>query len=551
MSRRLNLIIKLPVFLIIFLKVVNASFPLYDKFYQSQKVCNYSKPKVTNKVPTYELCSFNETTWEDLVFRNDDDTTTFCNVHKTIGNNLTEKAIPTKILVYKDWVFIVVTRVLGVYSTLNYFRVSEISNDKYCPQLKCYPNCAVNQLAVPGICPLSGYYLTNVVDFQMDKCGVLWVLDVGAFLTGSIFEPVSLQNPQICRYNTSITDPLTDPLKECTSIPSTYHRLTNVYGYSTIIVNTIDGCDNAFAYIFNILGGFLLVFSLKTKEFWVFNAPSLLPEPDDSQFEVVLPDYTRKRYIVWSGAAGFLDDNNLNFCPKPSTQVSTVPQTVLNKKSNANIPGSNYNFKNIGTLNEKGQINSLVSFEDVVFGAQEQNYAIVCYNKKDGASPDAIKFLIQDRIKYPSISDMRLNSDKPGCKQVFFLTNNQLDISCNGLNPNLQNFRIFYFNVKEALQLYPECKSYYKDVVQGTPPIYSKPQPVPQPILQYQYQFPIIQNRQIPTCQQKAKSQYPPSPTYKYVPASANYNQYKTANYSPYAPTSYAQAPYISRYGMF
>lgn len=482
-------ITKLSVLLIIILNVVNASFPLYENLYQSKKELDCTKPKVTNKVPVSELCSFNFIEWENFVFRNDE---SFCNIHGTVGNNLTEKAIPTKILVYKDLVFVAVERVIGVFGTLGYFNINDITNDKVCPKLKCYPNCDTNMLVLPPApCSPSTSYLTNVVDFQIDQCHLMWVLDVGSFLQTTIYQPIVLQNQQICIYNTSVTSG--DPTKECIAFPDDYVDARTLYGFSTIIVNTIDGCDNAFAYIFNTMGAFLVVFSLKTKEFWRFDAVSLGPNPDDAKFKVLLPDYTYYTYAVVSGASGVVIDNNkVLFAERPGLNLLTVSLADLNQKPNGTVNNFDNNIQIVGRLNRNGQINSMVSSGNVVYASQEQEHAIVCYNKNGKVTPNDIQYLIQDRLKYPFIADVRLRVDKPGCFQIFFLSNNKTDIAVNGLDRNSQNFGIFYFDKKEADNLYPDCKGYYKDFIKVPPPQYFN-SPLPY------HQYPTV-NSNIPTC---------------------------------------------------
>ncbi|XP_063708830.1 protein yellow-like [Culicoides brevitarsis] len=422
------------------------------------------KPKVTNKVPVSELCSFNFTEWENFTYNNAEDLENFCNEHGTNGNYLIDKAVPNKILVHKDKVFVAMNRVVGVYSTLNYFSMSDITSDKVCPKLKCYPNCEVNTLATYRVCPKAKYYLTNVVDMQISKCGVLWVLDSGHYDDESgRFGSVEMQEPCLCQYNLSAAAG-ENPFMACWLFPEDFYNERNVMGYQSFVVNCASGCDDCFIYVFNSLDGKILVFSLKTEYMWTYEGIKLSPEPDDAVFEVTLPDYTKHSYVALLGAAGIIDGSKLHFAKRPGKELYSIPYAVLEDPDNSVLKGFDNNIKIVGCLNEKGQLNSMVASDDVVFGAQEQNHAIVCYNKKSHVSSDDVQLIVQDRSKYPYIASVCLNSDKPGDSQVYFLSNNLFDIQKNGLNQKTKNFRIFYFNVKEVQQLYPDCKGYFKDL---------------------------------------------------------------------------------------
>lgn len=497
MFRSLSSIITNFGLLVVISSIVTGSTSLYENTCDSKKVCNHVTPKVANKVPVTELCSRNLIEWEGFVFRNDEDIVTFCNEHGTVGNNVTEKTIPSKILVYKDFVFLTFPRSIGVFCTLGFFRLSDISKDKICPKVNCYPNIATNTLALPTACPLSTSYLTNAVDIKVE-CGVLYVLDNGCYLNTNVYDPIFMQMPQICMYDLSDTDG--DQLQSCASFPDEYFDINNLSGYSSIIVNKVEGCDNTFVYIFNTMGAFVVVYSVKTGEFWKINAVVFGPEPDYCLFETVLPDYKCEKYVVLSGTPGIIDGPNVLFTQRCGRCLYTVAQKDLNKKANENLPEFDYKINKVGCVNS--QLNSIVAYKDVVFGAQEQNHAIVCYNKKDQVTEDDVQFLIQDRTKYPFISNVYLNADKPGCKQVFFLSTNEPDIRVNGFNQYRKNLGIFHFDVEEALQLYPECKGYYKDIIKVAPP----PLPlIPHPI----YHRPI--QRHVPSCHKKVEYS-PPMP---------------------------------------
>lgn len=459
---RVTMIIKALFLLTTLLKLISANCAYQgvatayqsNNNYQNYQTCK--KEKVVNKVPVHELCEWEKIQWKFFTFRNDD---SFCNLHGVEGNYDKKLSIPRKFQVYKRRVFFSIERQKRVYSTLNYFYLDDIV-DKKCPEALCYPNCAVNTFASPQ-CSISSVYLTNVKDFEIDKCGVLWALDVGYYCKDSIVNPKFVQKPRLCLFNTS-----TDEFVKCYDLPNDVYYKDDVLGYNTLLVNTNCGCDKAFVYLFNARSGMLVVFSLERESFSAFRSIWLNPDPVFTRFDLTLSDYMNHEYVVEDGVAAVLGDYGVTFSPRPSDKLYFAPYKFLHEPTNADLDELDYDISELGSLNEDGQTSTLVRFNDTVFGVQELKHSIVCYNRRADINPDAFQFLVQDRDEYSFIADLSLNVEHIRSPMLYFLTNNLIDIKCNGFDNSKSNFQFFYIDVKEALRLYPECKGYYKDLYQ-------------------------------------------------------------------------------------
>lgn len=436
-----------------------------SSLYPPKPISTPCKTKVSNKAPVYDLCYWNQIEYEGVVPNNEE---SVCNLHGAAGNYIDAVNIPSKFLVYNGQLFFNVKRLIGVSSTLNVITLNDINNTRECPKAKPYPNVLINELALPE-CTDASYYLTNVQDFDIDKCGVLWALDVGSYCNNTIYDPVYVQDAQICLYNTAITDSL--PLVKCIPIPEKYYNKEDVLGFTTILVNSKYGCDKSFVYIFNTRSGLLLVYSTETGAFWGIRSITFELEPFYSYFNLLSSDYIHNKYVVTDGVSATLDKDGIVYKNRAGKFFYRISYQVLHEPQSEFLNELNYKIEKVGASNERGQFGGLVNFDNQFFGIQELNHAVVCFTPKPKVDPEAIQFPVQDRELYPFLSDLQLYSDNAGCQRVYFLSNNLIEIKTYGLDVKKRNFKFFYIDLKETLRIYPECKA-FKDY---SPPKYVKP----------------------------------------------------------------------------
>lgn len=135
-----------------------------------------------------------------------------------------------------------------------------------------------------------------------------------------------------------------------------------------------------------------------------------------------------------------------------------------------------YGIKVLGSYNNKGQTAGMVYTNDVVFGIQEQNYAISCWNRDLGLKPYTVQLLAGGREVVPFLVDLQLD---PCCRTnhyLYALSNNFISIAFDGFNPNYPNFKIVFVDLEEVFSIYPYCKTYLpnKCYNQYEPPVYSQ-----------------------------------------------------------------------------
>lgn len=440
-------ILKITLSLIALVEIASANTPSVPSDYQTPP-CN--KTKIVDKVPIYELCSWNKIEWIDYVSCLDIND---CNLHGNTGNYLANQNIPTQVVIKDGYGYVLIEREHGVYSTCNRFELKDIDDNKKCPALRCFPDCPSNALAYPN-CTTNPYYLTNVRAIHFDDNGLTWLLDVGSYLHND--KVVVVQPPRICFYAPGSTTP------NCTEIPAKYCTADNAFYFKTWLVNTNDGAGFQYFYILNSKTGQIVVFYEGTFAFWAIRSNSFKAEPHQSLFQYALQNYHKHEYIVYDGIfTGFIDVYGIYFSCKAGNKLYFLSYKFLNDPSYENCPELDYHIKFLGFYNEQGQTVGLVRDNNVIYSLQVQNRALACFNKKLKLEPEIIQLISIDERQLTHLSSIQLYQDKTDCKKVYFMSNNAIDIELYGFDPAKKNFIISYVDVKEVEKLYPECKDYY------------------------------------------------------------------------------------------
>lgn len=424
-------------------------------FSREKKYPTCKKEKVVNKVPVQKLCEYDDIKWEGLICNRFD--VSICNLHGAVGGYVPEVNIPQKFQVANGRVYFSIERHRGVCSTLNYFDLVDINNAK-CPLAKCYPNCVVNQFASP-LCNLNTEYLTNVLDFEVDNCNVLWAFDAGHYHNCDRTFSIFVQKPKLCAINVT-----TNEFIKCYILPSEVNYPDTILGFNNILVNTRGGCAKTFVYLFNALTGTLVVFSLQTASFWIFRSIWLNPNPDFIVFNTRLPDYRHHEYVGLNGVAAVLGTHGITFGPRGGVTLYFASYDFVHNPENIYLDELKFDITILGTLNENGQTSTLSRYNDTVFGVQELQSAIVCYNRRSDINEEAIQLLVKDRHKYVFIVDMSLNTENNRSPILYFLSSNLIENKYDWFHQDESKFQFYYIDVNKALLLYPDCKGYYKDM---------------------------------------------------------------------------------------
>lgn len=386
-------------------------------------------------------------------------------------------------------------RSTGVYSTLNYFYICDIIDQK-CPKLRPYPSHELTEF-LSEECSHPNQVI-SVERFNVDKCvndPKLWVFDTKGFEYKN--KPFSFGEPSLKVFQLK-----NDTLVRSRSIPS-YLYDRNSLGIVQVIVHVINydsSCDNTFAYIIDSTRGSLIVYSWKDDRFWRFDTPKFYGDAKYSDFSVRTPSGKEVRYFPKTHiyeATIDLCHNKLLYHARGSLSAYAIDLDTVNNANVSIIGPTEFVGTYVGEKNKRGQTGSQAMNNDlcIVWGIQEQNYAITCYNRQKVLSPGSVKIVMADSDRLSFLVDMKLEVEPKCCMKnkksvmedfkryyshhfsnniIFVLTNNEKDIENGHFDREHENFGIYYIEENAALNAYPQCLANYKEEYQP-PPIDKKP----------------------------------------------------------------------------
>ncbi|XP_063708834.1 uncharacterized protein LOC134837392 [Culicoides brevitarsis] len=417
---------------------------------------SWKHQKVVNKVPLYEFCHWHTIDWVGLEHRNDESP---CNLHGDKGNYIAEKNIPTKLRLYNGRAYVVIERSVGVYSSLSYFDLCDVGKNKECPKLKCFRNCARNQLAELGKCPDDDVnYLINVRDIQFTRDKKAWVLDIGAYFLNES-TPVFHRAPRLCLYDVSLATP---SQKFCSSFPTRLYNAGNQLGLNAIEVKE-DGDKNDFVYIFNAASATIVVYSEKENKFWGIRAALFKAEPSQSLFTFNLPHHKEHKFVSRDGVfSGTSDKYGLFVSAKASDDLYYVSYSTLDDKMNEFMPETTFDISDVGTYNPNGHTYDFLRHKNVLYFIQPERHALVCANKKFEVTEETLQVLSVDPEKLAHLTSIDFYHQHPDNRELYLLSNNLVDIKVNGFDKKKKNFVISVVDLEEVERLNPECLGYHK-----------------------------------------------------------------------------------------
>lgn len=438
-----------------------------------------------------------------------------CNVNCGV-NYLPSVNIPTAFAFYNDTVFIGVRRrATAVYSTLNYFKLCDIV-DKKCPKLRPYPSFELTEFLTEECS--SPDQVISVERFSVDRCvhePKLWIFDT----KGIVYKktPYSIGDPALKVY--SLKD---NTLLRRRSVPSSLYDRNNL-GIVQVIVYVVDqedSCKDTYAYLIDSTRGSLIVYSWKEDRFWRFDSPKFYGDAKHSDFTVTTLSGKQVTYFPPTHiheATVDLCYNQILYHARGSLSAYAIDLQTVNNVSTSIVGPTKFGVTYVGEKNKRGQTGSQAINNDLctVWGIQEQNYAITCYNRRRPLTPGAVRIVVADRERLPFLVDMKLEPEPKHCvyekgtsryfetykhasfdyshhyskNWIFVLTNNEKDIENGEIDETVENFGIYYVKEDDALKVHPQCLPYYKEEYQ--PPSYNRKPYMPPKVQKLVYEEPV------------------------------------------------------------
>lgn len=356
--------------------------------------------------------------------------------------------IPLGLEVYKDRIFITVPRwSTGVPSSLNYIKLDD---NKDSPKLHPYPNWAAHRRQ-PSDDSSTNESRAIVSPFRIraDQFGRLWVLDTGF---EDVLGGVSTAEPRLLIY-----DLHNDQLLRQYIIPADQRKKESFF--ANIAVED-DDYEDSYAYLGDLGGPGLVVYSWKDKESWVvkhnfFNFDPLAGDMavggvsfqwSDGLFGLALAPPLANSSGQGGVMGGVGSAYTLYFHPMNSFHEFAVSTRALRSR-NADYK----DFRDLGSRGPKSQAG--VSFyhrkTHVLFYALVQLNAVACWR----ATNPAYTMESQGRIYMSNITMVFPNDVKVDANDNLWVISNKLPLWMYGkLNLDEVNFRILTAYVPDAIK---------------------------------------------------------------------------------------------------
>nr|CAH7757034.1 unnamed protein product [Callosobruchus chinensis] len=319
------------------------------------------------------------------------------------GEYIRENNLPLGIDTWKDKLFVTVPRwKAGVAASLNYIDLK--SANKSAP-LTPYPSWAAHKLPKEGE-QTPDDHIVSVFRTFVDSCDRLWVMETG--LADILGNPKQVSPPAIV-----IFDLNTD------KVIRRYHlKPEDIKGddsfFANIVVDMQPGkCDDAFAYIPDLGGYGIVVYSYKDNDSWrvKHNFFHFDPLQGDMTVGGVNFQWTDG---VFGLALGNPDDNGdrkVFFHPLASTMEFSVNSQVLKNKTVATDPHSYDLYKIEGTKGPNSQTSesTIDPKTEVMFFTQLQKDGTACWNVKTPLEPSNIGMVTQDSDRLVFTNDITVS----------------------------------------------------------------------------------------------------------------------------------------------
>nr|XP_014086652.1 L-dopachrome tautomerase yellow-f2 isoform X3 [Bactrocera oleae] len=348
--------------------------------------------------------------------------------------------VPMGVTHYKGRLFITMPRRrIGIPSTLNYI---DLQNDgkQYSPKLHAYPDFETNYLN-PNF-PANPKRIISVYRTTVDACKRLWFID-----TGMLEYPnnrMQVQQPAIW-----VIDLSNNRVLHRYEIPE--NIVDTGRGLASITVDVFErACNEAFAYIPDLVNRQLYVFSLDDNRMWGFSHNYFNFDPlagdlqiggqtfrwDDGIFSITLGPYASDGY------------RTVYFHPMASNTEFAVDSSVLQNEANAARSDHGNDFHPLGSRggNRQSTMHSYDLRSDIIFYAEIQRNGVGCWNTNKPFSAQNHGTVAQDaqRMIYPS--DLTIDDED----NIWVMTNSMPIFIYSTLDPNVVNFRVWKQNVYEA-----------------------------------------------------------------------------------------------------
>ncbi|XP_011506369.1 PREDICTED: protein yellow [Ceratosolen solmsi marchali] len=350
------------------------------------------------------------------------------------SNYKQEDNLPLGLEVAGDRIFITVPRwKRGVVSSLNYININD---SRTSPPLIPYPSWESHQYS-KGLLP----EIVSTFRVRADRCYRLWVLDTG--LVDILGSPEQQAPPTLLVY-----DLTNDQLLRKYPIPDEQRTADSLF--ANIAVEDYS-CEDSYAYLGDLGGPGLVVYSWKLAKSWIIKHHYFYPDPQSGVFNVGGVDFHWSDGIFGLALAPTGDGfSTLYFHPLTSTMEFSVSTRILRDFNRIVASETFHQFQVLGSRGSNGQ--SSVSFLDpdtgILIYALTNLNAIACWQTGTKYSIQQQGRVYMNNVTMVFPNDIKI--DRNGT--IWVLSDRLPTFMYQQLDPSDYNFRILAGNIREAVQ---------------------------------------------------------------------------------------------------
>lgn len=354
---------------------------------------------------------------------------------------------------WRDKLFITVPRwKSGVAASLNFVNIT----DELTPVLHPYPSWEANQLPessnadsatkMEGSPKTLGDNSTIVSTFRVraDECDRLWVMDTG--LADILGNPTQHASPSLV-----IFDLYTDKLIRRHYFPDALLKEDSFF--ANVIIDAERGdCDNAHAYIPDLGGYQVIVYSFKNDKSWrvKHNFFHFDPLAGDYNIGGVNFQWTDGVFGMAVGKRTRDGTRPVFFHAFSSTKEFMVSNRILQNETYSQSPDSYYDYKLMGDRGPNSQ--SSAEFYDaetgIIFYTQVNKDGVGCWNTAKPLNPDTQGLVDSDSDALVFPNDLKVDTEG----NVWVLSDRLPMFIFTSLDPEQYNYRILTGRVSDIIK---------------------------------------------------------------------------------------------------
>ncbi|KAF5303152.1 hypothetical protein FQR65_LT08315 [Abscondita terminalis] len=355
-----------------------------------------------------------------------------------------ENNLPLGLARWRDKLFVTVPRwKAGVASSLNYIPLNSTSKS---PVLIPYPDYNANVLP-KNQQKLQDNHIVSTFRVHVDECDRLWVMDTG-------YADILGDGNEYSKPALVVFDLNTNRLVRRYEFKPTDQKESSFFANLVIDVQP-DKCEEAFAYVPDLGGYGIVVYSWKTNESWRVQHNYFHFDPLNGDLTVGGVNF-QWTDGVFGLALGRVQSNGyrtMYFHPLVSNNEFSVSTEVLRNQSLALNPNSFNLYKYEGYRGPATQASAsnLDLKTEVLFLTQLQKDGIACWNINKPLNAENLVLFAQDKEGLIFPNDIKMDADR----NLWVLSDRMPVFLFDTLNPRENNYRIFRINVDDAIRNTP------------------------------------------------------------------------------------------------